>query len=123
VAKALKINPRDNVAVLLADIRSGETVDAATGAEVIHIQARQEIAFGHKIALANLAADQRLRRLRRISGRSGSLSFRLRRPRRGGGYGSCRVRLSGGRLHDRPRNADRIPRRAGDRDHRKPRDL
>jgi altronate dehydratase small subunit len=53
VAKALKINPRDNVAVLLGNIRSGETVDVVT-----HIQARQEIAFGHKIALANLDADQ-----------------------------------------------------------------
>jgi hypothetical protein len=44
--------------VLLDNIRSGETVDVAAGAEVMHIQARQEIAFGHKIALANLDADQ-----------------------------------------------------------------
>jgi hypothetical protein len=58
VAKALKIDPRDNVAVLLEKIRSGETVDVVTGVEVTHIQARQEIAFGHKIALANLDADQ-----------------------------------------------------------------
>jgi altronate dehydratase small subunit len=58
VAKALKINPHDNVAVLLEEIRSGEMVDVVTGAEVIHIQAQQKIAFGHKIALVNLDADQ-----------------------------------------------------------------
>jgi altronate dehydratase small subunit len=58
MAKALKINPRDNVAVLLDEIRSGEMVDVVTGAEVMHIKARQEIAFGHKIALANLDTDQ-----------------------------------------------------------------
>jgi altronate dehydratase small subunit len=58
VAKALKINHLDNVAVLLEEIRPGEMVDVATGSEVIHIQARQQIAFGHKIALANLDADQ-----------------------------------------------------------------
>ena len=44
MAKALKINPRDNVAVLLEEIRSGETADVATGSEAIHIQARQQIA-------------------------------------------------------------------------------
>ena len=58
MAKALQINPRDNVAVLLEEIRSGETVAVATGQEVLHIEARQGIAFGHKIALANLSADQ-----------------------------------------------------------------
>jgi hypothetical protein len=58
VAKALKINTRDNVAVLLEGIRSGETADVMTGEGVMHMEARQEIAFGHKIALANLSADQ-----------------------------------------------------------------
>lgn len=58
MAKALKINPLDNVAVLLGKIRPGETVDVATGSEMMHIQARQQIAFGHKIALVNLAVDQ-----------------------------------------------------------------
>lgn len=58
MAKALKINPRDNVAVLLEEIGTGVTVDVATGAEPLRIQARQPIAFGHKIALVNLEADQ-----------------------------------------------------------------
>ena len=58
MAKALKINTRDNVAVLLERIRSGEAVDVMTGEGVMQMAARQEIAFGHKIALANLSADQ-----------------------------------------------------------------
>ena len=58
MAKALKINPLDNVAVLLGEIRPGERVDVTIGSEVAHIQARQQIAFGHKIALANLDVDQ-----------------------------------------------------------------
>ncbi|MEI7670515.1 MAG: UxaA family hydrolase [Syntrophales bacterium] len=58
MAKALKINPRDNVAVLLGEIQPGETVDVQTGSEVAHVQARQQIAFGHKIALVSLAVDQ-----------------------------------------------------------------
>jgi hypothetical protein len=58
VAKALKINTRDNVAVLLEGIRSGGTVDVMTGEGVMQLEARQEIPFGHKIALANLSADQ-----------------------------------------------------------------
>ena len=58
MAKALKINPRDNVAVVLEDIHSGETVNVMTDTDIVHLRARQDIAFGHKIALDNLDADQ-----------------------------------------------------------------
>ena len=58
MAKALKINPRDNVAVVLADARPGEEIVVTTDGEVVRLEARQAIAFGHKIALADLHADQ-----------------------------------------------------------------
>jgi altronate dehydratase small subunit len=58
VAKALKINPRDNVAVVLADIRPGEEIVVTTDGEVVRLAARQAIAFGHKIALGDLTAHQ-----------------------------------------------------------------
>ena len=58
MAKALKINPRDNVAIVLADVRPGEEIVVTTDGEVVRLQARQAIAFGHKIALADLHADQ-----------------------------------------------------------------
>ena len=58
MAKALKINPRDNVAVVLADVRPGEEIVVTTDEGVVRLEARQAIAFGHKIALADLHADQ-----------------------------------------------------------------
>jgi altronate dehydratase small subunit len=58
MAKALKINPRDNVAVVLADVAPGEEVVVTTDHEVVRLAARQAIAFGHKIALTALDNDQ-----------------------------------------------------------------
>jgi altronate dehydratase small subunit len=58
VAKALKINPRDNVAVVLADVRPGEEIIVTTEGEAVRLEARQAIAFGHKIALADLHAEE-----------------------------------------------------------------
>ncbi|MCL4514691.1 MAG: UxaA family hydrolase [Firmicutes bacterium] len=56
--RALKINPRDNVAVVLNDVQSGEEVVVNGEEETIRLTAREEIAFGHKIALIPLEADQ-----------------------------------------------------------------
>ena len=58
MAKALKINPRDNVAVVLADVAPGEEVVVTTENQVVRLAARQAIAFGHKIALTELDNDQ-----------------------------------------------------------------
>jgi len=58
MAKALKINPGDNVAVVLADVKAGEEVGVMTDTDVVQIRALQDIAFGHKIALADLTVDQ-----------------------------------------------------------------
>ncbi|MBU2055260.1 MAG: UxaA family hydrolase [Proteobacteria bacterium] len=58
MAKALKINARDNVAVLMADVGAGETVEVVTDTGTLRLQARQAIGFGHKIALGNLTVHQ-----------------------------------------------------------------
>jgi altronate dehydratase small subunit len=58
MAKALKINPADNVAVVLSDVRPGEGIRVTTDGEVIRLEARQTIAFGHKVALADIHTDQ-----------------------------------------------------------------
>lgn len=57
MTKALKINPRDNVAVVFAAVKAGGNVEITMGAETLRIAAREDIAFGHKIALVELAAD------------------------------------------------------------------
>jgi len=58
MTKALKIDARDNCAVLLADVGEGEPVEVRTDAGLVTLSARCAIAFGHKIALVGLAADQ-----------------------------------------------------------------
>ena len=58
MVKALKINSRDNVAVLLTDAKAGEAVEVITDSGVLHLDARGDITFGHKIALGNLTAHQ-----------------------------------------------------------------
>ena len=58
MVKALKINPRDNCAVLLADVNKGEAVEVRSETGVLSLSARCAIASGHKIALASLAVDQ-----------------------------------------------------------------
>ncbi|OHE22342.1 MAG: altronate dehydratase [Syntrophus sp. GWC2_56_31] len=58
MAKALKINTRDNCAVLLTDVKGGEPVEVRTDAGVSRLDARCAIASGHKIALVGLAVDQ-----------------------------------------------------------------
>ena len=58
MAKALKINPRDNCAVLLTGAEAGEKVEVRTDGGAQRIEARQAIALGHKIALIRIEADQ-----------------------------------------------------------------
>lgn len=58
MTKALKINPRDNVAVVLAAVKAGTNVEVTTAEGTILIAACEDIGFGHKIALARLEASQ-----------------------------------------------------------------
>ncbi len=55
---ALKLDAGDNAAVTLADLRAGEScLVRGDGAAEYALTATQDVAFGHKIALADLAAD------------------------------------------------------------------
>ena len=58
MAKALKINARDNCAVLLADVKKGEMVEVRSEMGLLSLSARCAIALCHKIALVSIAADQ-----------------------------------------------------------------
>jgi Mg-chelatase subunit ChlD len=50
-SKAVQIDPRDNVAVALSDVKTGDKVNVVTETEIIEIIAKSDITFGHKIAL------------------------------------------------------------------------
>lgn len=72
MVQALKINDRDNCAVLLADCRKGETVEVRTATGVSSVVARGDIASGHKIALTGLHVDQPIVKYGEEIGRAGT---------------------------------------------------
>jgi len=72
VVKALRINIRDNCAVLLADVKRGETVEVQTLTGTVCLAARQDIAVGHKIALVSLGVDQPIVKYGEEIGRAGA---------------------------------------------------
>jgi altronate dehydratase len=53
--KAMKVNSNDNVAILLDDIKKGETCDYD---DEYSQKANQDIPFGHKIALRDIAKGE-----------------------------------------------------------------
>lgn len=56
--KGLRIDPRDNVAVVLADVQKGEEITVDTEKGALCLKAAGSIPFGHKIALLPFAVDQ-----------------------------------------------------------------
>ena len=56
--KALQIDRRDNVAVALSDVKTGEKVIVVTESGVVQITAKSDINFGHKIALVAFESQE-----------------------------------------------------------------
>ena len=54
--KTVVMKPADNVATCLADMRAGETATYAVGGETKSVTLKDDIPFGHKIALADIGA-------------------------------------------------------------------
>jgi len=59
-ASAVVLSASDNVATLLASAKAGDEVVVTTGAGELRVLAREPIALGHKIALADLAPGERI---------------------------------------------------------------
>ncbi len=53
--KALRMSPKDNIAILLEDIKKGEDCDYG---DRNHQKANQDIPFGHKIALTDIKTGE-----------------------------------------------------------------
>jgi len=49
------VEPEDNVATALRDVEAGETVTVAVGDEERTIDVSDDVGFGHKIAIADIA--------------------------------------------------------------------
>ena len=56
--KALIINPDDNVATAIDDIKAGEVVSLNVRGETRKINIRQKIPFGHKFALRKIEKEE-----------------------------------------------------------------
>ena len=52
--KAIILNPKDNVATALADLKAGDTLELNAGEKTITIKLTAPVPFGHKFSLANI---------------------------------------------------------------------
>jgi len=59
---ALVIHPEDDVAVVLRDVRSGESLRVRRAGVVLRIDAQELIPLGHKIALHRLGKGKPVRK-------------------------------------------------------------
>ncbi|MCD6408771.1 MAG: UxaA family hydrolase [Candidatus Verstraetearchaeota archaeon] len=57
---AMVLNPRDNVAVALRDLKVGEEVEVTSGGEVLVVQLLSDVPFGHKFALAEIKKGEQV---------------------------------------------------------------
>ena len=72
MVKAIRIDNRDNCAVLLADVKKEETVEVQTPTGTVRLTARHDIAMGHKIALVSLGVNQPIVKYGEEIGRAGA---------------------------------------------------
>lgn len=54
--RAIVIGPRDDVAVVVEDVKEGAAIEAQSAAGRQVLTARQDIAAGHKVALRDISA-------------------------------------------------------------------
>ncbi|MEM1546626.1 MAG: UxaA family hydrolase [Candidatus Methanomethylicia archaeon] len=60
--KAIKMNPKDNVATAIENIGLGSIVViiSADGEVVDRVEAKREVPFGHKIAITNIKSGENI---------------------------------------------------------------
>ncbi|MCD6303208.1 MAG: UxaA family hydrolase [Anaerolineae bacterium] len=56
--KAILIDTRDNVATAFQDLKQGETITVALEGRETSVMLRQDIPFGHKVALSSIAVHE-----------------------------------------------------------------
>jgi altronate dehydratase small subunit len=55
---ALVIDPKDNVAVALIDLKAGDTCKVRKGEDVLSVAVTEDVAFGHKLALLAIGGNE-----------------------------------------------------------------
>lgn len=57
-SKVILLHVRDDVATALVDLAAGEEVRAALDGRVVDVVLNEEVAFGHKVALRDIAQGE-----------------------------------------------------------------
>ena len=70
MGKAVLINDRDNVVTTASEVRANEEVSYQVGSETRWIRASEDIAYGHKLALTNVAKGTAIIKYGEIIGRA-----------------------------------------------------
>lgn len=68
--RAIVIDPKDNVASLLADVQNNEMVQAQSGEEFMKFQIKEPLPFGHKFALKPIKKGENVIKYGEIIGRA-----------------------------------------------------
>lgn len=55
--KALVLNPKDNVAIALTNLKRDDVVEVQVGGDVIKVKVLNDIPFGHKFAIKDIGND------------------------------------------------------------------
>jgi altronate dehydratase small subunit len=67
---AVMLTEADNVATALREVSEGEEVRVRVGERTFLIRARQAIAFGHKLAVADIGRGEAVRKYGEVIGRA-----------------------------------------------------
>jgi altronate dehydratase small subunit len=55
--KAVVMNPKDNVATALANLKAGDALELGVGGEIRTVKLTSDVPFGHKLSLSKIGLD------------------------------------------------------------------
>lgn len=68
--KAIAIDPKDNVATLLTDVKAGAAVKIQLGEDAFELSAGEDMPFGHKFALTGIRQGEDVVKYGEVIGRA-----------------------------------------------------
>ncbi len=68
--KAIVMDPKDNVATLLADVDKSDVVQVSAGERVTEVRIQEEIQFGHKFATKRISKGENVVKYGEIIGQA-----------------------------------------------------
>ncbi|HZG56265.1 UxaA family hydrolase [Paenibacillus sp.] len=69
-ADAIKMHANDHVATMLRDAKAGETLSFAFAGERLQVTLKEDVAFGHKVALVDIPEGTHVKKYGETIGRA-----------------------------------------------------